>query len=63
MIRKEYIFSVASISTIHLVCFRSVTKSFRLFWEGRTLTQKCRDRWLYALKSDKSQTANAAVVA
>ena len=63
MIQKEYIFSMASILTIHSVCFRGATKSFQPFWEGRKLTQKCRYRWLYAFKSDKSQTANAAVVA
>ena len=39
------------------------TKSFRPIWEGRTLTQKCRDRWFNALKNDKSQKANADVVA
>ena len=60
MIRKEYIASMAQYS---LGLFRSTTKSFRPIWEGRTLTQKCRDRWFNALKNDKSQKANADVVA
>ena len=59
IIQKEYIFSL----TIHSVFFLSVTKSFRPFWDGRKLTQKCRYRWLCALKSDKSQKANVAVFA
>ena len=46
-----------------LSLFLSVTKSFRPFWDGRKLTQKCRYRWLYALKSDKSQKADVAVFA
>ena len=61
MIRKEH--TLPLWHSIHLVCFRSATKSFRPIWEGRTLTQKCRDRWFNALKNDKSQKANADVVA
>ena len=46
-----------------LSLFLSITKSFRPFWDGRKLTQKCRYRWFCAVKSDKSQKANVAVFA